>query len=417
MNKVFILHLKMIFSQRLTLIVLTLSSIIMLVILSQLSIHAENKSSIPVGITNLDESETADNLVRSLKNLPALNVYEGTEGELAKLLKEEKISVYFVIGNGYEISLEKGKTADLITLYYAKGDEKYKILSDIIAGEMLYPICLNKGYNLYQALDWKELITEGNRAENIPDNTPDSKKFTKEEYVEYADTLTAKTDFNFAFDIALLNPKAGANQKEELTNSVIYEQIIIGIIGMLYAFIAMSMMAAFVMEKENPIHKRLKISLLSPFLKDMNQVGAVFMAEGILSIFLVIILSSKISAGLIVKGSAIFSLMLLFSLVLALLFLFLSKRINQVEKYQLTGTIIILFFGLAGFLNLLSGFINPNILKISKIIPNNWFIQGFTDIIISKSLQDIPYESFAYFILAALGLFLINGIIGLKQKQ
>jgi ABC-2 type transport system permease protein len=413
MNRLYLLHVKMIISNRLTLIFLILTTVILLVIVNQLSINSEEKSSIPIGIANEDQSKTADELVLKLKKVPALYIYEGNEKELKNLLGNDKITAYFIIEKGYENSVRKGNTDDIVRMCFLKGNEKYKILSDIIAGEMLYPICLYKGYNMYQILDWEKIPN----SQDIKDSSSDDIKLTRDEYEKYTNSLTTSEEFDFAFSISFLNTLKKGNQKEELTNAIIYQQITLGIVGMLYAFIAMFVMAAFVAEKENAIHKRVRISLLSPIIKDLYQISAALTFQGLLSVFLLIILGSKISEFNMLRSSLLFLLLLLFSLIMLLLFLILSKVITQTGRYQLVGTLIILVFGTVGYLHLISGFIDPKILNISKIIPNNWFIRGFTDIILSKSLQDIPYESFAYFAVAAIGLCLINGLIGLKQKQ
>jgi hypothetical protein len=109
--------------------------------------------------------------------------------------------------------------------------------------------------------------------------------------------------------------------------------------------------------------------------------------------------------------------MILFSIVIGLWFILLSKLIHKVVKYQFVGAFSIVLFGILGFLNRLDGFIDSNLLNISKLIPNSWFIQGFTDIILNGSLQYIPYVSFGILIITAICIFGLNEFIGYRQNR
>jgi hypothetical protein len=102
---------------------------------------------------------------------------------------------------------------------------------------------------------------------------------------------------------------------------------------------------------------------------------------------------------------------------MGLWFVLLGKVIRKVGKYQYIGAFSILLFGFIGLFYIIEGFVNSKLLNISKFAPNNWFIEGFTDIILNGSLQDIPYTAHCKLTIAAIVLFIINGMIVQRQSR
>ncbi len=378
MNNLYVFRMKAIFRDKLTCIIIVLSVLVFLFIVNQLSLNARERSSIPIGLLNSDQSESANQLAGDIKEIPAFYVYEGTEKELKGLLYKEQIHAFFVIEEGYEKWIQTGKTDELITMYYLADNKTVKILSDIFAGEMLYKICLYKGYNLYHSLPEPE--NGGTAGSNR------NKGYSENEYMDYAKSLTALSDFDFAFDISMINVENQGTQTK-LDNSVIYLQVIWGILGMLLSFMAMLMTAGIVLEKEAGMAGRIKISLLRPFFIDLSHLGAALTVQGFLAILLCIILGRKLPDFTFRQGGALFLSMMLFSLVMGLWFLFLGKFISRPGIYQLIGIFSILLFGLLGFLDLTAELMDIKLLNISKIIPNCWFIDEFTDIILRNAAR------------------------------
>ncbi len=402
---------KAIFSDKLTWIIMILSSLIFLLIINNLSINAGERSSIPIGVLNLDRSESADELIGNIKEIPALYLYEASENELKELLFKEEIRAYFVIKKGYEKSIQAGNTDELITMHYLEADQSAKILSDIIAGEMLYKICLYKGYNLYHSLPEKDFYKSDSSSDARINNS-----LTEEEYMTYTESLTAMPDFDFAFDIKMINV-TNKNNECKIENSILYLQAIWGIVAMLLSFTAMLMTAGGVLEKEMGILSRVKLSLMRSFSMDLSHFGAAFTVQSILAFFLCFLINGKLGNLSLSQVSLLFLSLEMFSAVMILWFLFLGKLSSGTGRYQLIGIISILVFGITGFLYLMTGFIDNKLLNITKIIPNCWFIEEFTDIILNKNLQDMPFISYIKFIMTACGLLIINSLISKRQYR
>lgn len=396
-------RLKLIIQDKQNCVILIFTFLIFLLVMNSLSFGAANRSSIPVGILNLDDSISANQLVEDLKEVPSLYIYEEERQKLDNLLYEEQISTIFVIEAGYEKSLQSGITKNLIMMYYLKDNENVKIISDIFAGEMLYNICLNKGYRLYNKLPMEGI----DRSEIL----------SKQEYFEYAQGLMDSADFDFTFDIAMVNQEGKKTENQLLSNSVIYQQIIWGILGMLLSFLSMILATSIVLEYESGLNKRIGISLLKSAMIDRSHLTVMLTISSIISLPLCVIIGNKVSTFTVRQGIGLCLLITLYSTVVGLWFILLAKIIRKVVKYQYIGVLSIAIFGILGFVNLIAGFLNSNLLNISKIVPNSWFIQGFTDIILNDTLQEMPYTSYGVLLIMAMLMVLINKLYGDRQSR
>lgn len=404
-----LLRFKAVFSDKLTCIIMISSVLLFLFLINSLSFHADKRSSIPIGLVNLDRSESARELADNIKKVPGLYVYEGQEKELKELLLKEEIRACFLINDGYEKAVRAGKTDGLISMYYLEGDESAKILSDIIAGEMLYKICLYKGFRLYASLPG---TASGGR--NASGGYEVSDRLSEQEYKAYVNSLITGSDFDFAFDIRMVQI-SDPDRESTIPNSVLYLEAVWGIGAMLLSFTAMLMNAGGVFEKEFGIRKRLRIALVKPLELDLSQFAASFAFQSIPALLLCLSLYRQIPDFTAIDALEIFLLSDLFSVVMILWFLVLGKLAGSTGKYQFMGIISILTFGLLGFMPLITGFLDNDILNISKIIPNCWFIKEFTDIILNTNLKDISYNSYLEFMIAACCLLVINILINKWQ--
>jgi ABC-2 type transport system permease protein len=397
MIRLMLIRMKLIVHNRFNLCVLLVSIGVFLLIVNSLSLGAKERSNIPIGLLNLDESDTAQQLVENIKAVPALYVYETKEeGALKKLLSDEEILTYFVIQKGYETAIKSGKLNELIKMYYLENNNSVKVISDIFAGEMLYKICLYKGVNIYKKL-------------------PINKNSFEVEYQQYADSIKNSTDFDFTFDISLIDFSNNMLKHKEIENTLLYQQIIMGILGMLLGFIAMFISSGTIIDKENGIDKRIRISSIHARAMDMSQLLIQMLLLGFLSILFTGILYYRFQ--LHYKQLVwIYFLILIFSLLYGFWFMILGKLLQQVGKYQTLGIFSIFFFGLMGYLYLFRGFLNLKLLNILKFVPNSWFIHGFTDIILND-FSKMKYYLLTQVIIMVIILFIINEFIGRRQRR
>jgi ABC-2 type transport system permease protein len=237
---ILIYRMKLIGKDKATRIILLASVLLFAWMVFSLSVSAGDQSSLPVGIVDNDVSQSSMDLITRLENSASLKVIIGSEKVLNKKLLDEMIISYFVIDNGYEKKIKAGDLDGIITAYFKSDNKAASIISDIVAGEMMYPVCYYKALNLYKQIDFEGV------------------KHTDARYSDYISSLLRNSkDFDFAFHMNYINPGKSEVSGEALDNSVLYQQLVFGILGILNAFISMFVLSQTVTEKENGVEIRL----------------------------------------------------------------------------------------------------------------------------------------------------------------
>jgi hypothetical protein len=372
-------------------------------LIRSLSTAAEDLSSLPVGIVDYDKSSCSEALVSALGKVETLRMVGGSEKELRKLLLDEMITSYFVIEKDYETHIKTGDLKKLITMYYKQDNKSSSIIADIVAGEMLYPIGLYTGLRYYNQLP-------------VNDQLPAGQKLSENEYISYMKNLVESSkDFNFAFRIVYAKPGNSKLSEEPLPNSILYNQFIFGILGIMIAFIAMFILSQTVSEKENGVDIRLKISGFSVLKRDIGNLAALLLWEGVLALFYTWLILRQLDNGNGKLWLSVYLLLLLNSTVLGGIMLLLTKVIKKMLLYQILCSTLILLSGGLGFYQMLSGFYQGFIEDMVKFIPNSWFIREFTDIIVYGSRDGYSREG--YHILAIMAISVISLIISIDLIQ
>lgn len=388
---ILLLRLKLICKDAATIAALLSSILIFFIVIHALSSSAEEHSALPIGIVDYDESKESEALLKRLSKLSALRLIEKDEKDLHKLLLDEMIHAVFVIEEGYEKQLRKGRPNEVITVYYVDNDKASTIISDIIAGEMLYPISLYKSINIYERLSYER------------------EKLTPEEYQTYIENLLeGSTDFDFAFRMIYANPERSVAEEKPLSNSLIYNQIIFGILGILISFIAMFIISGLVRDRETKVGDRLKISKFHPLKLDAGNYLSVLLVEGIIAGLFSTLIYRQLGISDAKFFLSAFLLIFTYAMLVGGIFLLVAKAVKSIIPYQMLCTMLILVLGGLGFYRLLSGLSQILAEGILKIIPNSWFIQGFTDIIVYGNQKGVLTQGHKMLLLLTAGvLFLI----------
>ena len=296
--------------------IVLLSSILMFALLIQVMMNAaEEQSTLDIGCINNDESALSNELVSRLSEEPSLRMIKERKDILNELLLDEMIPCYFVIEKGYENNIKTGKLKGMISMYYLSNNESVSVISDIIAGDMMDMICFYKSLNYYQQLS----------KETFVDRT-----------IEYENYMTHLMDeseaFNFAFDIHYFTAKQETNEGITISNVILYDQIIIGIIGMLIAFISMFLCSGIVKEKELGVTDRLKISYLSQSRQDIGNYITILLMEGAFGIVLSLLIGLQLNMNRLAQVGSLYLLILLYAFVQCGIFLMLGKMIKSISS-------------------------------------------------------------------------------------
>lgn len=391
---------KRIISNKFTKLILLTIFLISVFLTFVLAENAQTKSSIPIGILNMDDSTGGRELVYRIKQMKAFYVYEGTQESLNTLLKEDRIQAVFIVKEGYEKSIKSGKTNKLVTLRYKENNEAVKILSDIFAGEMLKNICLYKGYLLYESaiLNDKEKV----RGNNISYDA-------LEQYAAYVEKLGSDTE-SFSFDIRILNNGSKSDIVNTLDNALLYIQILSGILTMFLSFFGLYTALPLVMDMEDGIRKRITLSgqkRRSMFSLDLCAAGAGFSLLLCFNLIICLCFFFALPSLTLINTALLFILFLLYSVIVIWGFIIAGILAGKVRTYERVGIVIAFMSGLLGIGSTFAGLFNNDLLNISKFAPNSWFISGFIDIIVNTGLQDIPYMQFFSLGITGFSLFCI----------
>src|SRR5690625_1744673 len=91
----------------------------------------QSDTKVPVGIVLEEETDLAEEFLHSVKQSPLIRVYETTEKDALHRLKQHELDSVFIIHNGYEKQIRKGKRDRLITSYQSDLSFAYSPVKEI----------------------------------------------------------------------------------------------------------------------------------------------------------------------------------------------------------------------------------------------------------------------------------------------
>jgi ABC-2 type transport system permease protein len=277
---------------------------------------------------------------------------------------------YYEINNGFETNILEGKSKALIHVYYQKNNENISVISDIIAGHIMFDVCLNKSIRVYKTMGKNYDIT------------------SEKAYRTFLKKLRNDTLFNFQFDMSYVHPKSGGTDltQTKLDNKLLYQQALVGMMGFLLSFLIMFFVYSMAEPQNLVRNRRVKITLIPGYVIYLGQV----LTAVILSFILSALVTAFILVGMETRNLSlalpICLLIHLYCVLLSVIFVLIGRCCKGAASYQTVGSALILSYGIIGTAGVIIGEQSKELLNISKIIPNYWFIKEFTDIIINGVL-------------------------------
>jgi len=333
------------------------------IVFINLNIHADDASSIPIGILNLDliddePSEYSSRLVEGLSDLRFFSIHEDSYGKLEEMLYDGYINSIYVIERDYQDKVRKGDINELVTVYHNEKSEFINVVSDIVAGEMLYDICLEKGFITYRRYP---AGTNGKKREN--------------EYKAYAAMLMESPEINFGFLITYRSNGDLVETPKEVNNATVYRQVILSMSAMVLAFLLFYIFSSNVMEREAGISGRRKITLLGRISVSFADILTALIITGIpvvLFAWMFVRYANILNQDIIYK---MIGITLGYCLITGVLFMILGMVMRSVFWYQLIGSMIVVVFGAVGFLSLVEGITMVDMGIMGNIVPNKWYLE------------------------------------------
>lgn len=355
------LRLKLYWKDKATVTVFLLVCFCFLFCVFDLNQNAEEKAALQVGIVNLDEGTEGQKLMERLDRVPALLVQTGTWEELEQSMMDGYLRCILEIHPDFSKKLEKGSCKRVITVYHEEGDNVSAVISDIVAGEIMYELCLSRAYRTYEKLPEYE-----------------RQKYTREEYADYTASLLDREEFDFAFEFEFTDT-TGKTEKQGLDNSLFYRQAVAAAACMLMTLLQFTAMSGVMLEKEQGLHTRSKLICIS-FGAGM---AGNLLAAAILSMLCSTIFAAAVSFG-VQDGKVFFSLLwisVIFSVMMALVYYALTVLAQNLLSYQISGAVLLLLTGVSGFCSMVEGVLIGNFPAWFDWIPNVIYLRWFTEII------------------------------------
>lgn len=343
----YLLRLRLLMCDRVAGVMYILCSAVIAFVLLNLNIHAQDSSRIPIGIEDDCGTQITQRLISDISTNETLKVYTGTFEELNLLLKDGYLNCILRISPDYEEKVRRGDQEGLITVFTPKDDTSSVIVQDIVAGYMMYDICFFKGYDDYVKL---------------PDIGAD--KLTLSEFSDYVLKLKNNPMYEFNFDISYVDVESSGVQETEVTNALIYKQIIAGLNALLLMLMVLCGCNSVASEGESGINKRRSILTSSKALRFIQETAAVFTY-----MLPVMILSSfTVFSELGIRGTLyLFCLNAVFTFGAVLVFMTIARIIRSASAYQLVGTVLSTVLGVCGFVSVFSGVLGMNYFEYTPV--------------------------------------------------
>ncbi len=357
------INLKNMLSNRMVLISLAACIILLAIVCSGLIDEYEEKSSIPIGIVDLDQSAMSKEVVQKLSTLEGVVLQEGTIEEQEEKLKDEFIFAYFVIKPGFEEAINSYKYKELVHMVYLGENQFVSMLSDVFAQAMMKDIITKQGERLYGTFPQYEKLIY----------TTDYDSFIKNEFEE--------NEESFAFYYHFYNAtEDGTQTSAAVSNNLISTELFLSLGGIFLAFFIMQVIAC--MEKRVGVCKRTHLSMISWWVMELADFLTVLIMEIVVSVPVLVYCTCKLSIPISGHLLSLAGICAVYLISITLLFIVLKGIVKNKVVYQFTGFLIVLAIGSLSILHKFGQLHIEWIVELVKKIPNYWFIGGITDIIL-----------------------------------
>lgn len=360
------MNFKNLISNYMVLISMLILMVILSLVCSGLISEYEEKSSIPVGILDNDSSELSISVKEKLSAMDGIVLISGTKEELEKKLKVEEIYAYFILNEGFETSVQSYNFSKIVQMVYLGQNQFVSILSDIFAQAMIQDVVLKEGEKLYQTFpEFEDLVYETNYYD-----------YMLEEYANQEDSFAFKYQY-----YNVTNEEMGSTKA--INNNLISRSMFLALGGIFLSFFIMQLISC--MDKRTSVLKRTHISFGSWWMSEVADILTILITEIVMTSLVILYLFTNLS---IHTGSHLFGLigiLLVFLISSTLLFVVLRKIISSKITYQFVGFLAILGLGGLSIMEILGQLKIEWVTSLAKKIPNYWFIDGITDIILGEN--------------------------------
>lgn len=384
------LRMKLLFSNKILFVTIILFFLMAAVTINTFFVAAKDKSTIPIGVVDLDDSSHSRLMIDNLKKnkLLKVNIYSqdlftdeiinANENKLIDKIERKEINALFIIKKGFGNNIENGKFEKIIKDYYLE-DKKYaSLISDIVLSSILDDVCYNYSINKYFSLKGRL-----------------NKVYTEEQYMKKIKKLYDNTEDSIGFDFDVVNISNKKSVNDKVSMEIIYREVVIGIVALIILIIVSLAGNLIVDDYKNNIMLRIGTTKMSRKVKLLGDVASTCTISGIFALLLGIMIVNKMGIVSFDGKIKFLLIILLFTVTIGVLYVLFTRLIKDMRIYQLIGSITILFFGISGAIYILGFYFEESIVKIFKNLPVGLLINSFKNITLNISCKDniIKYVS------------------------
>lgn len=343
--------LRLLLGSRETMFVVLASFGIMLLLIGQMEVAKEEKSTIALGIVDEDETVLSGRLMDHLKENGLFAVSQGELSEELEKLRGGEVKAVLLIKEGYQQKLSEGAPEKVITVYET-GQDGVPLLRDMIAGEMMADVCTAKGYLEYRSV-WQE------RGEP---------PLSKEEYAAYVAEGIESGRFEFCFETTYLG---GVETAEKPEPALIYRQLTLAVAAMLLEILAVYACVPYYRIRHGKMAERSRLLPASAWtLWAGCAMGALLfvLAFGILLVGLF-----SLRDGTLINALTRFLYTAGFCSGIVVIAMLAAGRSGTIMQYQCGMLLLVLVSGILGMLSVFGGVLIPE--KAADWMPNYWYIR------------------------------------------
>ena len=327
------------------------------------------KSSIPIGIVDLDNTSITKDIIDEINNSGLIRVINGTEEELFSKLNKNEIFSIFVYEKGFSQKLLSLDTDEIITDYYSSNNKLTKIISDVVLAGMIDEICYTYCYKSYYKN--KRLY---------------SNVYATEEYKEHMTDIYKNEDKTLSFRFNVLENKSIIDE-EKLDTVLLYKEIIFTICMIISVVITMIIGNVLINDNVIRANDRFIISNMKPSAVIIGDFISMTFISFIFSLSIVFVQVYKFKISSIYGTLKFMLLILVFECTISMIYILIARWIEDYVSYQLIGSIAILIIGVCGALYILGFMINDNITTIAKYTPLGILVNGYKNLVMNVNIN------------------------------
>ena len=331
---------------------------------------AYEKSSIPIGIIDMDKTTMTKEIIKEIDGSDIIRVVTGSKDELLNKLRKNEIYSLFVYEKGFTDRLLSLETDEIITDYYPSNNMLTKVMSDVVLAGLLDELCYTYCFKSYYTNT--KLYTS---------------PISMGEYREYMTSLYKHEDRTLSFKFNIMNNNT---QKDEtkFNTILLYKEIVFALCMVICIIVTMIIGNILIKDSKVGANNRFILSNISEGKIVLGDFIATTLVSYIFSLYVVLIQIYKIKFNSITEIGKFLLLILAFDCTISMLYIMMARLLDDYVAYQLIGSIVVLAIGVTGALYILGFMINNRVINIAMYTPLGALINGYKNLITAISIED-----------------------------